>query len=434
MAEGSHLKLTKTSVESDKRVPESGTALYWDTELTGFGLRVTAAGTRSYIVQGRVKRKSRRITIGRHGAPIKDGTLTTEKARNRAKTALGKMADGIDPVEEQRHTELSGLTLRQAAEDYIANKRRKSDGKPLAERTKADIRRHLKVSFSDWADRPVNRITPDHVATRYKKLADRSQAQGNQAMRVLSGILNYVVRRHQGTVIAMNPATVIHDAGHYRGDVAGRKTRVPLDRIGAFYSALEVTRTDPAEFLGVRIKAAAASLLMLTGLRKADVLPRQWSEVDLDAGTIHVPDTKHRTPRTFPLASQAVTILEDVQKLGDGTDYVFPGKSKSGYISEIRDGLVRANEAAECQVSAHDLRRTFVDVCGPQAAAVDPLVVELLSNRKGEAFQALAVRMESYDTTDMTQYRDHAQRIADFIDRQRLAYEADNIVSMEGRG
>jgi len=433
MTSGGKIKLTKTTVEAADRVPDSGTALWWDTDLTGFGLRVTAKGSRSYIVQARVGRKSRRITIGKHGAPTKDGPLTTDRARKRASSLLGKMADGIDPVAEQQRANLSGLTLREAAEDYMENKRRKSDHKPLAERSKQDIRRHLRASFAEWADKPVSTITSDDVVKKYKQLADRSQAQGNQALRVLSAILNYVIHRHQGAVITTNPATVIQNASHYRGDVAGRKTRVPMDRIGAFYSALEAARTDEAEHLGVRLKAAAAAVLMLTGLRKSDVLPRRWSDIDLDAGTLHVADTKHRSPRTFPLASQVVSILEDVRQLGDGSRYVFPARSRSGHVEDIRDGLARANVAADCDVTAHDLRRTFVDACGPKAANVDPLVVELLSNRKGEAYQALSVRMENYDTTDMTEYADHAQRIADFIERKRLAYEGDNVVSLEAR-
>ncbi|MES3004291.1 MAG: Arm DNA-binding domain-containing protein [Pseudomonadota bacterium] len=45
----------------------SGQTFYRDDELRGFGLRVTASGSRSYIAQGRVGVRTRRVTIGTHG-------------------------------------------------------------------------------------------------------------------------------------------------------------------------------------------------------------------------------------------------------------------------------------------------------------------------------------------------------------------------------
>src|SRR5665647_3750770 len=95
-------RVSKTTVE-ELPIPMKGEALHWDSDLAGFGVRVTAKNVRSYIAQGRANGKSRRVTIGQHGKPLSDkSTLTADKAR---KIAMGFIADfskDIDPVIEKQ--------------------------------------------------------------------------------------------------------------------------------------------------------------------------------------------------------------------------------------------------------------------------------------------------------------------------------------------
>ena len=70
-------KLTKRVVESAKT--ETKDAFLWDTEIAGFGVKVTAAGGKVYILQARLEGRKRRFTIGRHGSP-----WTVDEARKEA--------------------------------------------------------------------------------------------------------------------------------------------------------------------------------------------------------------------------------------------------------------------------------------------------------------------------------------------------------------
>lgn len=418
------MKLTKSNVEKAANVPAEGSALIWDDGLPGFGLRVTDMGTRSYIVQARVNGRTRRVTLGRHGV------ITAEHARRKARSVLGQMADDVDPTAEKRRQRAASVTLRDVVEDYLANRRRR-DGRPLAERTKADISRHLRTNFAEWANKPIANIRREAVRRKYAAIGKRSPAQANQAMRVLSGVINYArasFRDEAGEpIIPSNPVEVVRDA-KIRFEDKARGTRVPLDKIGAFYSALEQTRTNPAASPSVRTKAAAAVALMLTGLRSGDWLTRTWEDLDLEAGVVHLTDTKHRDPRTFPLARQVVETLKDQRVICTGP-HVFQSDGGAGPVHDLREGMALAREAIGQHVATHDLRRTFDDVF--DTIGIDPIVGELLSNRKPAGS---SVRFKHYaNTKDLTRYRDRAQRIADYFEERRLAFEADNVVAMEAR-
>ena len=86
-------KLTKRIIDASK--PRAKDFFVWDNDLPGFGIRVFASGKKSYLVQYRVKGRSRRYTIGLHGP------FTPEKARIEAMGLLAAIAKGEDPAEEK---------------------------------------------------------------------------------------------------------------------------------------------------------------------------------------------------------------------------------------------------------------------------------------------------------------------------------------------
>ena len=91
------MRLIKTAVEA-LPLPASGQAVYWDEDLTGFGIRISDRGTRTYFVQGRLPDgRQVKVKVGRHSA-----AFSAEKARAKAKAMLGAMAAGTDPAAERR--------------------------------------------------------------------------------------------------------------------------------------------------------------------------------------------------------------------------------------------------------------------------------------------------------------------------------------------
>src|SRR5437879_13840337 len=88
--------------------------LIWDDELPGFGLRVFSSGKRSYVIQYRTKGRSRRYTIGLHGA------WAPETARREAKVQLGRVAGGDDPVED-RQLDHKAITVKELCARYFTD-------------------------------------------------------------------------------------------------------------------------------------------------------------------------------------------------------------------------------------------------------------------------------------------------------------------------
>src|SRR5882672_8096558 len=90
-------KLTKTHVAA--LGPREKTYIEWDSDLPGFGVRVTKNGAKSWVVEYRAggggrSAPSRRMTLG------SVATLSSEKARNGARDILARVRLCGDPANE----------------------------------------------------------------------------------------------------------------------------------------------------------------------------------------------------------------------------------------------------------------------------------------------------------------------------------------------
>jgi hypothetical protein len=130
-------RITKRAVDALK--PGSTDRFLWDTELKGFGLKVTPAGSKIYILQyrkgGRVRvegaaptnrwHPTKRVTIGRHGA------LTPEQAREKARVLSGAVTSGGDPaavVAAEKRAPIVADLAKRFLEEHVATKTKARTG------------------------------------------------------------------------------------------------------------------------------------------------------------------------------------------------------------------------------------------------------------------------------------------------------------------
>lgn len=400
-------------VTAKSLVPKSGSKMYWDDELKGFGLRVTSGGARTFIVQKRVHGKVVRRSIGRLG----DDAYTPKEARVKAEKYLRWMERGLDPEEVEGARE--SVTLRSLVNEYLQNHRRR-DGEPLASVTKGDVLKHLEKSWNEWADKPVTAITRQAVRARYHELGRRSEAQANQGMRLLRAILNYSMDIYRDADDQpIPPSNPVHAIRRDQFPDRQRQRRIPREMVGLYLKVVRATRQDPEASWSVRVKAAAIEVLMLTGLRRSDVLQRTWDQVDTEKLSLHVPDGKLRTYKIFPIPEQVGNVIRWLERHSEG-QHVFPadGGVVTPYPTDLRPGMEKANAAIGMHISPHDLRRNHVDA--QDELLIDPWVAELLSNRTGPSSQVMATRLASYASRDLTRYRPQSQAIADWLEERVL--------------
>jgi len=398
------------SVAENTTLPKRGQVIIWDSEIKGFGLRLTP-GARTYIVQARVNGISRRVSLGQHGI------ITAEQARKKARIELAAMLEGRDPIIEKKRAEAYAKTLRNITDDYLKDRRE------LKPSTRADINKHLKGSFADWADRPAVKITRDDVMKRFKSLTDRSPAQANQAFRILRAILNYARGKYQHdnqSIIAENPVHVLSDIKVWN-TIKPRSGRIPDDKIGQFWNALQELRNAPDRAVVSRTLADGICFLLLTGARWSEMAELTWNHVNLDEGYWHLPDPKNRNPVTFPLSDAAVKILSE-RKREEG--YVFQARSGDGHIVTARATMALLSDRTKVQVTPHDLRRTFRSIAGK--CNIELWRTKLLMNHKLSGDVTITHYTE---TNDLRYLRPEINRISEWIIRQGAIAAAGNVVS-----
>ena len=350
-------------------IPEKGQAIYWDEKQSGLGLRVTANGARSWIVQGYVNGKSRRFTLG-----LLD-ELDYKEAREEASSTRASMRKGVNPLEEKKKrqnvSEAETVTLAEIKDDYVKHKRTK--GMPLRQASINGIESCVKNEFSDWASKPVAKITRDAVIERFRNISQKAPTQANLALRNLRALLNRAKEKYtapDGSYTILNPNPVsqaIKSNGLAQWNKeTKRDTRIPEDKIGEVWLALNA-HADPERNIATTCTSADLIMFMLlTGTRISEANQLTWDRVKLhdDVPTFHLDVTKNHNSITLPISKELRKVLlrRESQKLSNNP-YVFPAKrGKAGYLKDPRALFVRVSEITGCHIHPHAMRRTFEEL------------------------------------------------------------------------
>jgi len=385
------MRITKASV--DKILPPSDRdqVFYRDDLLKGFALRVTSGGVKSFVVEKLIGHRVKRITLGRYGA------LTVELARREAQKLLGRIATGIDPVAEKKGQKARSITLNAVFQDY---QQARKDLKP---RTLYDYNNVMNRAFVDWKDKPLLSITKDKIARLHAQLGERcGHAYANLSMRMLRALFNFAAGQYEDaegrSLIPENPVKRLSQTrAWYR--IERRKTYIKPHDLDAWYEGILQLQND--------VFRDYLLLILFTGLRRQEAAKLRWDQVDLNAQTLTVTDTKNRQPHTLPLSDWLYNMLAQ-RKQQSSSLFVFPGPGKTGYIVEPRKQMAKVIKSSGVHFTIHDLRRTFITVA--ESLDISAYAVKRLLNHKMTSDVTAG-----YIISDAERLRKPMQMVTDFL-------------------
>jgi integrase len=406
-------------------------ALYFDELQPGLAVRVTSGGARVYVAQGNSNGETIRVKLG----PVSALTLT--QARQRAREVLGTIASGVNPNAQRKLARARAVTLAESVEAYIETRK---GARRLAPRTEYDYRRLLYGALkpdgtrkfngylSPWRARPLFSITEDMIVRRHADLAERSGAQANYAMRLLSAVFNFQrARLRVGDAVPRNPVEILrHLKAWVR--IERRRTRLKAHELAPWFKAVLELSTEATADLADTARIYF-QVLMLSGHRPGELARLPIAEVDLKARTFTVRATKNRRDHTLPMSDYLhqlfVAWLPEAKKRGNG-EWVFPGAGPRGHIVEPKKLVAKVRERSGLAWTPADLRRTFISIA--ESLDIPAYALKGLLNHK-MANDVTA----GYIIMDEERLRAPMQKVTDFILRAAGLRPSAEIVQADFR-
>lgn len=384
------VSFTADRIAGFKCEPGKQQSLYWDARAPGLGLRVTAAGAKSYIFESRLHGRTLRITIG----DVR--TWTIGKAQIEA-TRLRTLTDqGIDPRQERAQQRAAAesaevaakrktITLGEAWAAYIESRKdkwsahhvraheklasiggnEKKRGKgpavagPLADLMSLLLSELTATRITEWLEKEAG-DRPTAAALSYRLL--RAFIRWSQDKAEYHGLIPddaYTARAVREAL----PATRAK-----QGDSLQR------EQLKAWFGAVQTLPPVISTYL---------QALLLTGARREEMAGLRWEDVDFKWRSLKIRD-KVDGERNIPLPPYLASLLLNLKRINETppslkqlkrtndpepgwkpSEWVFFSKAAAnGRIQEPRIPHNRALEMAGLpHLTLHGLRRSFGTLC-----------------------------------------------------------------------
>jgi integrase len=337
------------------------TKRYEEYEGGGFGIRVAPTGVKTWIYRYKINGKTDKLTLGHYP------TMSLANAKKRFAELSGLRREGHNPkeiIEQEEQKENNTVAkLVQAWYSGYAEKFRKKH---------PQIKRQINVDIIPLLGSiPLEKIQTLDIAKALDTIVARgAPVHANRVLSTIKQAFNYGVSRGN---LPYNPASSIR-ARDIGGTEKPRERFLSMDEIKKVWLFLDNEKSK----MTLHTKSAV-KIILLTGVRTAELRLAQWDEINLEESlwTIPAEYCKSGVSVKIHLSPQVKGILNELKKVCD-TGHVIYGIDNNTPLSE--NALTRAINRIQDRVgiphwTPHDLRRTFATQLG-ETLRIDPVVIE----------------------------------------------------------
>jgi integrase len=386
-------------------VPDTGRVEYYDDEEKRLMCRVSSTGNKTYSVVKWADGKIQRVTLS------KTADMTVTEARQKAVVIVSEINSGINPTEVKRKKAEEKTPLGEVLEQYIAAPR--SDGKGLKPCTVKDYRIKLKLGFSDWLAKPVNKITEAMIEKRHGLITENNgKTTANTTFRVLRLTLNYAIVKkmiNENPVIALNKNKLWHTNNR-------KKSIIKKDQLKAWHEAVEALTNEQAKVYFI--------LALYMGFRDNELLTLEWSHVDMQDQTIELKNTKNGSDHLLPIPYVVMPYLNALHELTGGFKWVLTGDDPDKHITRPAKQIRAVIKASGVTFTPHDCRRTFATIA--EAVSLPMSMIKRLMNHVTTNDVT-----GGYIVTEEETLRVAINKVADYI--QSRVTQKDNVIQLHAK-
>ena len=369
----------------------------------GLYVLVSLKGTISFRYDYRISGRRETLTIGKYGS---DG-ISLAEARDKLIEARKLVSQGISPACEKNDGKKKlkeELTFGQYTDKWLTSLK-------VADST-LDLKRGVvsREILPIFGNKLLKEISTEGVLAHCEKIRDRGAP--STALQVRE-IMASVFRFANGIGVRIeNPVELIRASNI--ATFKPRERTLSPDEIGVLFKYLEQVGSIPTIKLAVKF-------ILLTMVRKSELLHATWDEVSFENATWTIPASRMKAgrPHVVYLSRQVLDILITFKMCAGYSDYLLPSNNQSSQktmsqatLNRVIDAAVKlAQEAGEKieKVSVHDLRRTASTLLHEAGFNSDWIEKCLAHEQRG-------VRAVYNKAEYAEQRRDMLQQWADMID------------------
>lgn len=365
----------------------------------GLSLRFREAdAVPGWVFRYRFNGKARMMNLGSYK------TLSLADARKTAKELRARVALGYDPAGEKKERKREAvrkieeeklqMTMGQLADEYFAAQILGRWKHPNIVRSRID--NDIKPNIGHL---PIGDVKPQHIDAMLKEIVKRgAPTMANDVLRWVKRMFDYAAKRQ---MCQFNPAAPFNlaDAGGKEESRDRWLMRVELVKL------FEAMRN--AKGWNV-LNTYAVKLLLMLACRREELIGAPVKEFDLDGAIWHLPAERTKTGKAIdiPLPRQAVAILRELIRMGDGSAWLLPArKMQERMVPHIDLNTVGAalnknvRPAMRKQdipdFTVHDFRRTARTHLS--ALGVTPYVAERCLNHAVKGVEGIYNRHDFFD-------------------------------------